>query len=145
MVRSRSLTYNRTMDFPAIDFSKYEKAMTLPYFKMRGKVINVVGLTIESAGPAARLGDICRIYPKNMDGEGAMSGEPTKAEVVGFKNGKVLLMPYENTYGIGEGSIVENTGEALQVYVPVRGRSLPSFVVSVISFVWFTVNSRTAG
>lgn len=117
------------MDFPAIDFSKYEKAMTLPYFKMRGKVINVVGLTIESAGPAARLGDICMIYPKNMDGEGAMSGEPTKAEVVGFKNGKVLLMPYENTYGIGEGSIVENTGEALQVYVSndLIGRTLDGF------------------
>lgn len=118
-----------TMQAPAIDFGKYQKAETGTYYKMRGKVINVVGLTIESAGPASRMGDICRIYPKDKDGEGVMSGEPSLAEVVGFKNGRVLLMPYENTYGIGEGSIVENTDEALQVYVSddLLGKTLDGF------------------
>ncbi|MCR5674947.1 MAG: FliI/YscN family ATPase [Lachnospiraceae bacterium] len=117
------------MDTLNIDFSKYQKAETGTYFKMRGKVINVVGLTIESAGPVARMGDICRIYPKDKDGEGAMSGEPALSEVVGFKNGRVLLMPYENTLGIGEGSIVENTDESLQVYVgdDLIGRTLDGF------------------
>ncbi|MCR5095059.1 MAG: FliI/YscN family ATPase [Lachnospiraceae bacterium] len=117
------------MDIPVIDYSKYQKAETGVYHKMRGKVVNVVGLTIESAGPKARMGDICRIYPKDKDGEGGMSGEPSLSEVVGFKNGRVLLMPYENTYGIGEGSIVENTDEALQVYVSddLIGKTLDGF------------------
>ena len=117
------------MEALSIDYSKYSKALSGTYAKMRGKVINVVGLTIESAGPLARMGDICRIYPKDKEGEGAMSGEPALSEVVGFKNGRVLLMPYENTYGIGEGSIVENTDESLQVYVSddLLGKTLDGF------------------
>ena len=50
------------MEALSIDYSKYSKALSGTYAKMRGKVINVVGLTIESAGPLARMGDICRIY-----------------------------------------------------------------------------------
>ena len=117
------------MDPLVIDHSKYQKAETGTYFKMRGKVVNVVGLTIESAGPVARMGDICKIYPKDKEGGGEMSGEPAMSEVVGFKNGKVLLMPYENTYGIGEGSIVENTDESLQVFVSndLIGKTLDGF------------------
>ena len=112
-----------------IDFAKYKKLESVPFYRTSGKVVNVVGLTIESAGPNARMGDICRIYPKDKDGSGATSGEPTLSEVVGFKNGRVLLMPYENTYGIGEGSIVENTDEELQVYVSdeLLGKTLDGF------------------
>ena len=54
------------MQAPKIDFSKYQKAETGNYYKMRGKVVNVVGLTIESAGPAARMGDICRLRRSRM-------------------------------------------------------------------------------
>ncbi len=75
-----------------------------------GKVVNVVGLTIESAGPDAKIGDICRIYP----GE---DYQPIRAEVVGFKNKKTLLMPYEATEGVGIGCIVENQGYPLSVAV----------------------------
>ena len=42
---------------------KYEKCIEEPLFKKMGKVVNVIGLTIESAGPDAKLGDICRIFP----------------------------------------------------------------------------------
>lgn len=77
-----------------------------------GKVVNVVGLTIESAGPDAKLGDICNIYP---DSEEAINAIP--AEVVGFKDKKTLLMPYEAVDGIGLGCIVENTGSPLLVTV----------------------------
>ncbi|RKM59134.1 flagellar protein export ATPase FliI [Butyrivibrio sp. XB500-5] len=92
---------------------------TAPFYRMRGKVVNVIGLTIESAGPDAKLGDICLIYPKKKDNESATEHveRPAMAEVVGFKDNHVQLMPYENTSGIGNGSIVENTDSPLRVNV----------------------------
>ena len=101
----------------SIDLAKYKKMETAPFYRMRGKVVNVIGLTIESAGPDAKLGDICLIYPKKKDNESAINidSKPSMAEVVGFKDGHVQLMPYENTSGIG--SIVENTDSPLRVNV----------------------------
>ena len=103
----------------SIDFSKYKKMQNAPFYRMRGKVVNVIGLTIESAGPDAKLGDICLIYPKKKDNESATEHveRPAMAEVVGFKDNHVQLMPYENTSGIGNGSIVENTDSPLRVNV----------------------------
>lgn len=92
---------------------KYREVLSVPLYKVRGKVVNVVGLTIESAGPYAKLGDICMIYP-NASNAG---GNPALAEVVGFREGRNLLMPYENVEGIGPGSSVENTGAPLKVRV----------------------------
>ncbi len=100
------------MEAPQIDFEKYVKLKDRTYFHKLGKVVNVVGLTIESAGPDAKLGDLCRIIP---DEESGMS--PILAEVVGFKDKKTLLMPYDNVEGIGLGCIVENTGYPLTVTV----------------------------
>ena len=51
------------MDISDMEFDKYRSVSTDSLFKVRGKVVNVVGLTIESAGPSAKLGDICMIYP----------------------------------------------------------------------------------
>lgn len=76
-----------------------------------GKVVNVVGLTIEAAGPDARLGDICQIFPEDE------KAKPIMAEVVGFKDGKTLLMPYESVDGIGLGCKVKNTDTPLIVEV----------------------------
>ena len=81
------------------------------FYRKLGKVVNVVGLTIESAGPDSKLGDLCRILP---DAEGA---RPIMAEVVGFRDKKTLLMPYDSVDGIGLGCVVENTGDALKVTV----------------------------
>lgn len=104
----------------AINFSKYLKANEYTYFHKLGKVVNVVGLTIESAGPDARLGDICQIFPQE---EGA---KPIMAEVVGFKDKKTLLMPYEAVEGIGLNSRVQNMGIPLSVEVcdDMLGRTL---------------------
>ena len=96
-----------------IDFAKYIALTGEKFFNVRGKVANVVGLTIESAGPAAKLGDICMIYPVIKD----ENTHPALAEVVGFKQGKNLLMPYQDVEGIGPGSSVENTGAPLKVRV----------------------------
>ncbi|MBQ6587963.1 MAG: flagellar protein export ATPase FliI [Butyrivibrio sp.] len=102
-----------------VDFSKYKKMQNAPFYRMSGKVVNVIGLTIESAGPDAKLGDICLIYPKKKDSDPLSEGKgrPAMAEVVGFKDNHVQLMPYENTSGIGNGSIVENTDSPLRVNV----------------------------
>ena len=59
-----------------IDFEKYNKMAEKSFYRKLGKVVNVVGLTIESAGPDSKLGDLCRILP---DAEGA---RPIMAEVV---------------------------------------------------------------
>ncbi len=95
----------------AINFDKYQSVLNKTYFKKLGKVENVVGLTIESAGPDAKMGDMCRIYTD------AEKKNYILAEVVGFKEKKTLLMPYEVTEGIGSGCIVENMNYPLSVQV----------------------------
>ncbi len=97
---------------PVIDFYKYSKITDDTFFKRKGRVENVVGLTIESAGPEAKLGDLCRIYPADEE-----TYRPIMAEVVGFKDRRTILMPCDKTDGIGLGCIVENTGEPLTVPV----------------------------
>ena len=71
----------------------------------------VVGLTIESLGPDAKLNDLCRIVIDREQGVFVM------AEVVGFRDKHILLMPFESVEGIGVGCIVENTGRPLSVMV----------------------------
>ena len=102
-----------------MDFAKYNRVTEQIFYRKKGKVVNVVGLTIESAGPDAKLGDICQIVP-----EGA--GSPILAEVVGFKDRKTLLMPYDSVDGIAVGCIVENTDAPLLVTVSddVLGKTL---------------------
>lgn len=96
----------------SVNFVKYERAAEGIFYKMKGKVVNIVGLTIESLGPEAKLGDICLIYPDSKE-----EMKPVMAEVVGFKDKKTLLMPYEAVEGIGFGSMVENTGLPLSIQV----------------------------
>ena len=93
-----------------INFDRYHALMERSFVKHLGKVTKVVGLTIESIGPEAKLNDLCII--KSNSSAGAV-----KAEVVGFRDDRVLLMPYDNVEGVGLGSWVENTGAPLQVSV----------------------------
>ena len=95
-----------------VDFDKYNIVKEQSFIRRKGRVVNVVGLTIESAGPDAKLGDVCRI----LTGSDA-NARPVLAEVVGFKDRKTLLMPYSTVAGIGLGSIVENTEKSLKVMV----------------------------
>ena len=79
------------------------------YFDRLGKVTKVVGLTIESLGPEAKLNDVCLI---KLD-----DGNNISAEVVGFADNHLLLMPYESVEGISVGAIVENTNHPLEIPV----------------------------
>ena len=62
----------------------------------QGKVTNIVGLVIEAQGPMSRLGTVCDIYTQ---------GDLRKisAEVLGFRDNKVMMMPLEEMRGIGPG------------------------------------------
>ena len=73
-----------------------------------GKIEKIVGMTIEASGPACNIGDVCRIFSKDMSSY-------IYAEVVGFQKSNILLMPYTEIEGIGPGSIVDNTGDKLNV------------------------------
>ncbi|MCR5310358.1 MAG: flagellar protein export ATPase FliI [Lachnospiraceae bacterium] len=94
-----------------INYDKYRELENEVFYKSQGKIANAVGLTLESYGPDAKLGDICTIYSKG--GAYALA----KAEVVGFKDGKTLLMPYEHVDGVSIGCIVENENHPLEVMV----------------------------
>lgn len=96
------------MDF--MDLSKYNILLEQSYEKRLGKVAKVVGLTVESIGPSAKLNDLCHIITKDTN-------QVINAEVVGFRDDRVLLMPYDSTEGVGVGSRVENTDAPLQVMV----------------------------
>ncbi len=80
------------------------------YIKKYGKVVKIVGLTVESLGPEAKLGDVCTITSTDQSRQ-------VRAEVVGFRDNRVLLTPYEEVAGIGIGDMVEVCSEALKVPV----------------------------
>ena len=86
-------------------------------YSLTGKIENIVGMSIEASGGHAAVGDICRIY----NGE---SGTQFTAEVVGFKNDHILLMPYSDMTGISAGNLVRNTGRQLTLQMGpfLRGR-----------------------
>ena len=88
------------------------------FVEKRGAVAQVIGLVIEANGPAAAVGDVCRIET----GE----NESILAEVVGFRSGRVLLMPLGDLHGIKPGSPVVAIGRSLEVRVgpELKGRVL---------------------
>ncbi|GAC43128.1 flagellar protein export ATPase FliI [Paenibacillus popilliae] len=78
--------------------------------RVNGKVTQVIGLTVESEGPDASVGEVCYIYPTK-------GSKPLMAEVVGFRDNKVLLMPLGELQAIGPGCDVVGTGKPLTVPV----------------------------
>ncbi|MFT4925220.1 MAG: flagellum-specific ATP synthase [Phenylobacterium sp.] len=94
----------------------------IPTRMRHGSVLQSIGLVIEATCPGVFVGELCRIHP--------VQGHKTiVAEVVGFKPGKVLLMPYEKVRGITHGSLVEATGEVALARVDEKllGRVVDAF------------------
>ena len=75
-----------------------------------GKITQVVGLVLESEGPSACMGDLCYIETPGSDIR-------VPAEVVGFRQERLQLMPLGETGRIGQGSRVINSRRALTVPV----------------------------
>jgi flagellum-specific ATP synthase len=86
-----------------------------------GRVSEIVGLLIASDGPATAVGDFCEIR--------SQQGRVVRAQVVGFRDGKVLLMPLEETGGLQLGDTVIARPEAAHVEVgpQLLGRVLDGF------------------
>jgi flagellum-specific ATP synthase len=81
----------------AAELNKYRICLeTLNPIQVQGKVTQVVGLVVEAAGPACRLGAVCDIFTRE-------GGRPLVAEAMGFRERRVLLMPLEDIRGIGPG------------------------------------------
>ena len=81
---------------------------TVPVVRM-GEVVQVTGLVIESIGPNVSLGDICEISSPRLSG--------LQAEVVGFRDHRVLLMPLGEMQDIHAGCQVAATGRAAGINV----------------------------
>ncbi len=90
-------------------------------FQRKGHVTDVAGMLIESSGPAAALGDFCEIQ--------LPSRKRIRAQVIGFRNGKVLSMPLEDTGGITQGASILARPEAAKIQVgpQLLGRVLDGF------------------
>ena len=105
-----------------LDFSRYFRMLEVcsPHVSL-GTVTEVVGLLVESSGPAAALGDFCEIQ--------TAQGRPVRVQVIGFRNGRVLSMPLEETPGIQLGDkIVARPAAALVKAGPgLLGRVLDGF------------------
>ena len=91
----------------------FEHIPNIQTFKKFGKVSRVVGLMIESQGPESSIGDVCKIHVHSArDGE-----QVILAEVVGFRDEIVILMPFSSLKDISIGCLVEGTGRPLEVKV----------------------------
>lgn len=87
---------------------------TAETLKLSGRITQIIGLVIESQGPSVNLGELCYILPR-------AGGTPIPAEVVGFRQDRVLLMPVGEIQGIGPGCEVLSAHKSLSVQV---GREL---------------------
>lgn len=95
-----------------IDLKKFTDAIAnCKSMKMIGKVVQMVGLVIECQGPNVSMGELCYVKSHFPD------VEPVPSEVVGFRDGFVLLMPLGDSKGIGPGCEVVSAQQVLQVKV----------------------------
>lgn len=86
-----------------------------------GTVTETVGLLIESLGPAAALGDFCEILTRD--------GRRIRTQVIGFRQGRVLSMPLEETDGLqlGDTIVARRRESSIGVSRALLGRILDGF------------------
>ncbi len=91
-----------------IDFDKFHSALrAVNLLDCQGTVVRASGLTIESNGPKVGLGELCGIDIRG--------GRRVLAEVVGFRDDRIILLPLEHVEGISPGD-------------PVTTRSTPRYI-----------------
>jgi flagellum-specific ATP synthase len=81
--------------------------------RRHGYVSNLIGLIIEVTGLQAEIGEVCLVE----GGRGQDARAPVPAEVVGFREGRTLLMPLGELHGIGPGTRVLASGAPFRVAV----------------------------
>lgn len=99
------------VEIEAFNAAKYLKAVkAVDPIRRTGRVSQIVGLTIEADGPAVNMGEHCLVKVGDLS-------KMLSAEVVGFKSGRVLLMPLGEMAGISPGCEIIATGQNLRVEV----------------------------
>jgi len=88
-------------------------------YRWLGRVTKIIGLVVESRGPAASVGEMCEIRSPDRK-------RTVVAEVVGFRDDRTLLMPLDDMTGIAHGDEVVSRGRQLTVRVGdgIQGRVL---------------------
>lgn len=93
-----------------LDFSsKISKVTRADAYSHMGKIDKIVGLMVESIGPSTSVGEVCKVHTTD--------GDTINAEVVGFRDNRVLLMPYAELAGVAPGCLVEGTKSKLMIPV----------------------------
>jgi flagellum-specific ATP synthase len=88
-----------------VSLHKYVRAIEGADLQIRrGRVKSLIGLVIEVSGLRAEVGELCSIAA-------GRNAQPVPAEVVGFRDGATLLMPFGSLQGIGPGNPVTASGE----------------------------------
>ena len=92
-----------------------------PFGLWKGQVTDLTGLLIESSGPAVAAGDLCEIQ--------TFSGKSIRTQVIGFRDGRVLSMPLEETGGLQPGDTIVARSDQARVAVgpALLGRVLDGF------------------
>ncbi|UYP00415.1 FliI/YscN family ATPase [Oceanotoga sp. DSM 15011] len=99
----------RKIDFENILYNFKNNLKSKSNLILEGKVNRIVGVTIESTGPDAAIGDLCKIKLKNKN--------TSLAETVGFKDNNLLLMPYEDVEGLYVGASVKKLNKKVSINV----------------------------
>jgi len=95
-----------------LDLSRfYEAVGELDPLRCSGRVVQVIGLIIEAVGLSCRLGELCHVVSERH----GYGREVIAAEVVGFRDDRVLLMPLGEMDGIAPGSEVVATGAGFSI------------------------------
>ena len=94
------------------DFTRLLKVLKeVPPLALEGRVTKVTGLVIEGDGPAAAVGEVCRVVAAKGQAGGL------EAEVVGFRDKTIQLMPIGDMSGLTPGSRIFATGRPAMVNV----------------------------
>ncbi|MBL8173840.1 MAG: FliI/YscN family ATPase [Bryobacterales bacterium] len=110
------------MNAPTIDIDPYLRSVEeAPAGRWTGTVTALVGLLVESIGPAAAIGDFCEVV--------TASRRHIRMQVIGFRDGKVLSMPLEEIDGLQLGDRIVARGQEARVAVgpALLGRVLDGF------------------
>jgi type III secretion protein N (ATPase) len=75
--------------------------------RVAGRVTELIGLVLRATAPGARVGELVVVERAR--------GEPVKAEVVGFHDEQVVLLPLGTAEGIGPDSVVRPTGRSFSI------------------------------
>lgn len=104
------------------DLKPYLDVLTsVDLLRWSGKVTDIVGLLVESEGPAAAIGDFCEVC--------TAAGRKIRMQVIGFRSGRLLSMPLEETEGLraGDSMVLRSEDARIMVGDDLLGRVLDGF------------------